>query len=436
MPPAPRPRPRHLVALSLGLACSLPTSATASPKHDYKAFRSYAQENAWSLPASGDLLGGLQDKAEPGDGTDRLCAAQVVALGEPKHGAPAPLRMRDRLFRSLVSHCGTRVIVLETGFTEAAFLEQWLQTGVGDIDDLLHRGLTWGFGNYPQNRALLLWMRQYNIAHPHDPLHLYGMDIPGGDAQDGLSRTRVVLDTIRTFIADHSPEGLDREIRVLEDAAPHFTLTEWRSLPAPRRAALSASLSQIAARLRRNDQLSAHTREWILQNIEVARRSAAMFDAWPQASSDQPGIPPDAWQSAQVRDETMAANVLWVHKRFKRDAPVFVYAHMAHTMAANVQGSIWDSYAKSPAAMGLNLREQIGKGYVTIAISLGAGDAGSLDRALSEASPHAFMVSLQSAKDAPAARRWIERPQAMHVNAKDSLRVAPIHAFDMLIHLP
>lgn len=368
--------------------------------------------------------------------TDRLCAAQVVALGEPKHGAPAPLRVRDRLFRSLVAHCGTRVIVLETGFTEAALLDQWLQTGSGDIDDVLHRGLTWGFDRYPQNRALLLWMRRYNEIHLHDPLHLYGMDIPGGDKEDGLSQTRVVLDTIGAFIAGHVHEGLGHEARVLEDLAPHFTLAGWRHLPARRRAALSPALDRIAAWLRTNGGEDLQAREWILQNIAVARRSAAMFDAWPNASSDRPGIPPDAWKSADIRDEAMAANVLWVRTRSRPKAPVFVYAHSAHAMAARVQGSIWDSYAKPPAAMGYDLRERLGGRYISIAISLGAGDTGSLDRALGEVSPDGFLLTLSSAKTTHAARRWMDKPQTMRVNETDSLRFVPSQAFDMLIHLP
>ncbi|MCJ1960986.1 erythromycin esterase family protein [Novosphingobium mangrovi (ex Hu et al. 2023)] len=435
-----RPGPRRLAALALtpvwGLAFCMAACATPASQSDDEAFRDYAQMHVRPLPATGDLLAGLQDENAPGAVTDRLCAAKIVALGEPEHGAPGPLRVRDRLFRSLIARCGTRVIVLETGFTEAAILNQWLQTGSGDIDDVLRRGLTWGFDRYPQNRALLLWMREYNEAHPHDPLHLYGMDIPGGDKEDGLGATRVVLDTIGAFIASQSPEGLEREVEVLEDLAPHFTLTAWRSVPAPRRAALKPALDKIAARLHGSDHLPVLTREWMLQNIEVARSSAAMFASWPQASSNHPGIPPEAWQSAQIRDATMAANVMWVQQHIHRRGPVFVTAHTAHTMAAKVQGSIWDSYATPPAAMGDNLRTRLGRQYVTITISRTAGDAGSLDRALSKARRGGFLLSLTAPNATDAARRWMESPQSIHVNAKDSLRISPAQAFDMLIHLP
>ncbi len=451
MPPGPRPRPRRLAALvptrawwlawwlAGQLACGLATPAMATPQGDFEAFRRYAHANALPLPAAGDLLEGLGDDTAPTSITTRLCAAHVVALGEPRHGDPAPLALRDRLFRSLVAQCGTRAIVLETGFTEAARLDQWLQTGSGDLDEILHEGLTWGFDSYPQNRALLLWMRRYNQTHPRAPLHLYGMDIPGGDEKDGLSRTGIVLETIAAFVADHSIEGLAREVRLLQDLAPHFTLTQWRDVPAPHRAALGPALDRIAARLRAHgrdvSQTQPQARTWILQNIEVARRSAAMFASWPQACDDTPGIPPNAWKSAQIRDETMAANVLWVRQHVQQSGPVFVYAHAAHAMAAKVRGSIWDSYAKAPASMGLDLRERLGTGYVTIAISLGCGDAGSLDRALCKATQPGFWLAFAPAKAAHPSRRWMQTPQTMRANEADSLRFVPEQAFDMAIHL-
>src|SRR5262249_11779731 len=41
-------------------------------------------------------------------------------------------------------------------------------------------GLSWGFQRLPENRELLIWLREHN-AHATKKVHLYGLDLTGGD---------------------------------------------------------------------------------------------------------------------------------------------------------------------------------------------------------------------------------------------------------------
>ncbi|MCJ2185183.1 erythromycin esterase family protein, partial [Novosphingobium sp. 1949] len=130
-------------------------------------------------------------------------------LGEPGHGAREPLALRNRLLFALARRCGTRAIVLETGFTEARRLDRYVlgegEDSAARRDAVLASGFTWGFGALAQNRALIRDLRAYNAAHRGDPIHLYGMDLPGGDADDGMAHTGRVLTALAAYL--RAPAG-------------------------------------------------------------------------------------------------------------------------------------------------------------------------------------------------------------------------------------
>jgi erythromycin esterase len=121
---------------------------------------------------------------------DRLVAAcdpalEILGLGEPTHLVNDYLRLRNRLFQTLVSRHGFRAIAIESSFTRAAVADDFVAgrggalDHAGSLDDALGRGITHDMGRMPANRELLEWMRRHNAGVPDaDRLRFYGFDSP------------------------------------------------------------------------------------------------------------------------------------------------------------------------------------------------------------------------------------------------------------------
>src|SRR3569833_366329 len=163
-------------ALRTALATML-VAASAFVHGEEEGFAKWAAAHA--LPTVVDSTGGDSDLVAlaPALGT-----ARSVALGEPMHGAREPLAVRNRLFRILVEQKGFTAIALESGFTESMSARAFIEHGEGDVETAVRTGLSRGL-DYPENRELLQWMRDYNVAAAaagHRKIRLYGLDITTG----------------------------------------------------------------------------------------------------------------------------------------------------------------------------------------------------------------------------------------------------------------
>jgi erythromycin esterase-like protein len=82
--------------------------------------------NAWgrSLKANPDLL-------------NRIKTWTVIGLGEQTHGTHQFYRNKEQLIRFLVKESGIRSIGLEAPMAEVARLNEYVQTGSGEVDEIL-----------------------------------------------------------------------------------------------------------------------------------------------------------------------------------------------------------------------------------------------------------------------------------------------------------
>jgi len=134
-------------------------------------------------------------------------AAHIVALGEPAHGVHEPLAFRNRLFRFLVEKMGFTAIALESGFTESISARSFIEGGEGDAETAARTGLSSGFGRYLENRKLIQWMRDYNVAASsagHRRIRLYGIDLTAGARVSGPRRA---INSALTFLTPAIPSS-------------------------------------------------------------------------------------------------------------------------------------------------------------------------------------------------------------------------------------
>jgi erythromycin esterase-like protein len=105
-------------------------------------------------------------------------SCELLAYGEPTHLEPAFGWIRNELFVQLVDR-GFRSIALETDHVAALTVNDFVQEGVGTLDEAMCEGFSHGFGDLDPNRQLVAWMREYNESRPpEERLAFHGFDAP------------------------------------------------------------------------------------------------------------------------------------------------------------------------------------------------------------------------------------------------------------------
>jgi erythromycin esterase-like protein len=259
---------------------------------------------------------------------------RVLALGEPTHGSDVLLELRNDLFRGLVETSGYRTIALETDCLNGLAVDDHVTAGVGDLDDVMHRGFSHGWGASTADRELVRWMREVNRDRPADDrVRFAGFDGPLEMA--AASSPRRALDDLHRYLAGHI--GVDRMPCTMDDLdallGPDDRWTDPAAMYDPAR---SVGGSPEVARLRliaddlvalletERPLLRSGSSEREVERAELRARSAVGLLRYHAAMADPSG---DRLQRlCALRDAMMAANLLALAVR----GPVFVYAHNSH----------------------------------------------------------------------------------------------------------
>ncbi|MFJ5680904.1 erythromycin esterase family protein [Streptomyces sp. NPDC093097] len=133
---------------------------------------------------------------------------QLLALGEPTHGADTLGELRNELFRQLVEQEGYRTIAIESDCLRGLVVDDYVTSGTGTLDDVMERGFSheWFNASAP-NRELVRWMRAYNDGRPaSEQLRFAGFD--GPLEMTGAASPRQALTALHDYLAARVDAGL------------------------------------------------------------------------------------------------------------------------------------------------------------------------------------------------------------------------------------
>ncbi|MBL9138647.1 MAG: erythromycin esterase family protein [Verrucomicrobiales bacterium] len=376
---------------------------------------------------------------------------RLVALGEPTHGTREPLALRNQLFQLLVQESGFTAIALETGFSESKAVQNYIDGGPGEPRELLRQQLSWGFGGFPENLALVEWMRAYNADPGHRrKLRFYGIDLSG--AGDGaFPRARRAVEFALEALEARGDAEVKKLRQEFEPLLPRFSSARCSERSETERQMFLLGLSRITHALEvckasapSDDRAAREELAWALQSVEVARQLHRMFDVFPVESGPGPGIPPEAWRAMEARDQGMAENVRWAFEAEGANGKLLVFAHNLHVMNAKITGGVWSTLKQPPAAMGLHLRQFFGRKICVVGTSAAevAGgqsaftvDPRSWDAAFAGATSRQFLFPTRSPQFSAAMVRWLDESRPLHANLSTEILVAAGQAFDAIVFL-
>ncbi|MGI5205116.1 erythromycin esterase family protein [Spirillospora sp. CA-108201] len=393
------------------------------------------------------------DPAAPTDDLDWLDEAigdaRVVAIGESAHYNREAFRLRDRLLRHLAERHGFGAYAMETGFVEARQVDAWVRgTGTDtDAGQVAAQGLTSLMGLWTEMRDHLAGMRRRN-ATAAQPVSFHGIDLPGSNAS-----LLPGLDAFTAYLADADPgftvDPALRQTAAAFAATSAFSaqpaLTAYLGLTAEAKDALTAGLADLAARMagRRLEYRRRTGDEAYRQALRALHLTAAL-DTTIRAM-----VRGDQQAALYDRDAAIADTLQWILDREDR---VVLAAHNGHVQR-------WPTaFPGVPGAtpMGMHLADSLGSDYLAIGMTSGQGQmlnvgadfvTGTLFAPMDPPRPGSLDALLHASHDGPFATdlRRLDDTDTAAVRAATSHRagngpfyadIAPLHAFDLLIHLP
>lgn len=348
------------------------------------------------------------DTVDPGAGLDDLAHlspavanASVVGLGEQVHGAKELLQLKLRTLRLLVEEHGFRSVAWEDDWTLGLEVDRWIKTGEGDLGSLIREMST-----AHRNREVegtLRWLRDYNRAHPADPVTFVGVEY--------WTTRESAYDAVKAYIAERAPDHLAEAGVHLAFLRPRAEINEWKTeyglMDADDKAPFLRHARQLRRLVRdlphgagdRDHSLAAHHARQILNFYEH-------YAVWPNHA---------------YRDEHAAQNLRW-WQRHSGDKVAY-WAANAHTARApEIDFYVDGQVAASWAGVGSFMDTWYGPEYVSIGFTFGHGSyydarVWNLPPAAETWFEHMFaeasaeQLSLDLAARAPrAVQRWLNAP--------------------------
>lgn len=261
---------------------------------------------------------------EPGKGDEDLKNlapvlknVRIVSLGECTHGSHEIYRMKHRLLEYLATNERFTVFAMEFNMPEADELNDYIQTGIGDVEKLVDKLLSWPFDT-KEVLEMVKWMREFNQSG-RGKIIFTGFDMQSSHAAllaskkiaqkvdsglvyriDDILHTKAVIDTL--FKKNPDWDYIDLPQNIVDKCIRKIIRTRKYIISHQR--ALLATLPRAEF-------------DRLVQYIDHSHQRFLLFK-----SGD--------WDTyGRVRDSCMARNVKWIADH-NPGAKIVLWAHNGH----------------------------------------------------------------------------------------------------------
>ena len=276
----------------------------------------------------------------------------IIGMGEATHGTREFFEIKQGVFQWLVQSCGYRVFGIEATYAGCCYINDFVQSGAGDIDHVMAYLDFWTWQT-EEVRALILWIKDYNMQAQHvEKLTFYGFDMQNFYAP---------VEYLNDYIKKHNPAQY-ASVRAI--SFPILGKTELQNYQLLQNKdnkfedSLQYTHKRLAAWLVENkasfetdgSNKTYATLQGCVENMGQAIRSLSVKNI------------------SKFRDSCMAYNILQIQKL--EDRKMFVWAHNGHVNLAYPDN---DSEMMG-MLMGGHLKKKLGEAYYAIGFVFNQGD--------------------------------------------------------------
>ena len=361
--------------------------------------------------------------------------AQIIEFGEGSHGTREFWSIRQRLFRFLVYKMGFRVLVVEASWSDTLSLDNYVTAGQGTARVALYNLNNWTLDT-SEMLDFVEWMRRYKLRHPHDLLHVAGIDMQQPAGAQAI---------VESYLAGQRPERL-REALMNYSCFDSAHPDRIAALPRNTRSQCLKKAESVREML--NDFASngsARPRDYNLAKANHAAEIVAEAVAFYGGLGD--------------RERALAQNTRWIETTAFRGQRILVCAHNGHVAAVPVEG-------EQMSPMGKYLRQWYGRSLFVIASTFDRGQIlavpvrdnrlgssvealnvesaspGTSESVLRLAGPSALALTLRDIAADSTLGRWLDSPRPIrmigglyYVGDPSEARIRLTDAFDALVFI-
>ncbi len=275
--------------------------------------------------------------------------ARVVGLGEATHGTREFFLLKHRLLEFLVSEMGFDTFAIEDSFAEAQALDDYVLRGMGD-ETVALKSMGYWVWNTQEFLDMVRWMREWNA----DPGHARKIRFFGIDMYKWANSTAAV----RAYLAQVAPSYATEVGPLLDRFASDASRSRYNGKRPSEKRADAAGLADLLTHFDAN---------------RAAWSGATGEEAWAMARHHARVVgqcqsywaTPNEKVMDNVRDESMAENVLRLRDLIGPEGKMVVWAHNGHVTG---QDRSWGM-----TAMGVHLKGALGADYVSVGLHFDRG---------------------------------------------------------------
>ncbi|WP_067813950.1 erythromycin esterase family protein [Nocardia inohanensis] len=300
----------------------------------------------------------------------------LLGLGEPTHGVVAFPLLRNEILALLVER-GYRSIMLESDFFAAAVVDEYVNGGPGDLEQVLEAGFSHRFGAVPGNRELVAWLRAHNAGRePSERVRFYGFEAPVEYAGAPSPRRALsaVVELLPAALRPGSVHELDALLGEESDwTNPAAMYDAAESIGGSERARALRVIADDLAGLLRRAAPGLYAADPAGYDLAVAHARTAQGLLRYHAAMAEPG-PDRIAVLLSVRADMMAENILAILDRERRRGPSLAFAHNVHLLRGSSNMPIGTDEVNWCGA-GALVAHTLGERYLFVATDANPGSA-------------------------------------------------------------
>ncbi len=270
---------------------------------------------------------------------NELKDVRIVGYGEDTHGTAEFTVLAEELMKYLSAKHGFKILVLETGFGEGAYLNDYVQGKRDDLKVILEsHNSTWRYKT-KEFHHLMNWLRKYNQEN-NDKIYLYGSEM-----QYVISDVNRIKDYLKTVDSKYKIDGFEKHL--------------WENISDGEKSDYFISYAKIKRYFIENSesfkkQTSEKAFNQAFRHIEVLGQFVTAINQNAQQ------------RKHDFRDIYISENIQWILNFHGNKSKALYWAHNAHV-------GDWVSNGIVDVA-GHQLRKVYGSSYFNFATDFGTGE--------------------------------------------------------------
>lgn len=264
---------------------------------------------------------------------------KIVGYGEDTHGTSEFTLLAEELMKYLTDKHGFKLLIIETGFGEGQYLNDFIQEKRTDLKTILDKhNSTWRYRT-KEFYQLMNWLKEYNTNNS-DKIYIYGCEM-----QYVISDVNRIREYLKTVNSNYRIEGFEKHL--------------WQPIEDSEKIDYYIAYAKLKQYFIDNydifkNKTSERDFNLIYHHIEVLGQFVTAINQ----NVEQ--------RKADFRDIYMAENIQWILNFHGNESKALYWAHNAH-VGDWVDNGIVD-------VTGHQLRKAYGNYYFNIATDFGTGE--------------------------------------------------------------